>query len=73
MKFALLLWLALTVKLVHGAAFARRANLVGPDFSLKSSYDFIVVGGGTSGLTVADRLTENPRSEMSILGVYRRR
>ena len=25
---------------------------------LRTSYDFVVVGGGTSGLTVADRLTE---------------
>jgi ribulose 1,5-bisphosphate synthetase/thiazole synthase len=24
-----------------------------------SSYDYIIVGGGTSGLTVANRLTEN--------------
>lgn len=29
---------------------------------VSQSYDYIVVGGGTSGLTVADRLTENPRS-----------
>lgn len=63
----LLLWLSLTLELVCGAAFAHRASLVGPDRPLKSSYDFIVVGGGTSGLTVADRLTENPRSETSIL------
>ena len=26
---------------------------------LQSSYDYVVVGGGTSGLTVADRLTES--------------
>ena len=26
---------------------------------LSESYDYIVVGGGTSGLTVANRLTEN--------------
>ncbi len=28
-------------------------------------YDYIVVGGGTSGLTVADRLTEDGTSESS--------
>lgn len=70
MGFLLLLWLSLTIQLVCGAAFASRANLVGPDLPLKSSYDFIVVGGGTSGLTVADRLTENPTSESPFLRAY---
>jgi ribulose 1,5-bisphosphate synthetase/thiazole synthase len=26
---------------------------------LNGTYDYVIVGGGTSGLTVADRLTEN--------------
>jgi ribulose 1,5-bisphosphate synthetase/thiazole synthase len=26
---------------------------------LNATYDYIIVGGGTSGLTVANRLTEN--------------
>ena len=30
---------------------------------LADSYDFIIIGGGTSGLTVADRLTGNPNGE----------
>lgn len=29
---------------------------------LQDAYDYIVVGGGTSGLVVANRLSENPDS-----------
>lgn len=45
---------------VIGAQISRRAPTSSDD--LLDSYDFVVVGGGTSGLTAADRLTGNPES-----------
>lgn len=39
------------------------AGLIERDVVLQETYDFVVVGGGTSGLTIADRLTEDPNGE----------
>ena len=41
---------------------AKRAVIVDDISTLSSQYDYVIIGGGTSGLTVADRLTENPQS-----------
>jgi hypothetical protein len=41
---------------------------------LRDQYDFIIAGGGTSGLTVADRLTDAfPNSKSHISPLSRRR
>lgn len=31
--------------------------------SLRTDYDYVIIGGGASGLTVANRLTENDNSK----------
>lgn len=48
---------------IHAAALP--ATIVGHDVPSQPIYDFVIVGGGTAGLTVADRLTENPQSMFS--------
>lgn len=41
---------------------AERAVLIDDVSDLKAEYDYVIIGGGTSGLTVADRPTEHPNS-----------
>jgi hypothetical protein len=81
MKLGLALKLALIgtalARISPRSSFARTAkadsNLVSRSISsdgarfAKSSYDYIVVGGGTAGLTVAARLSENGRYTVGVL------
>ncbi|KAI5238533.1 glucose-methanol-choline oxidoreductase [Aureobasidium subglaciale] len=47
--------------------FALHAVVHNDTTHLIKSYDYIVVGGGTSGLVVANRLTENPRVNVLVI------
>ncbi|KAK0755066.1 GMC oxidoreductase-like protein [Schizothecium vesticola] len=52
------------------AASVPNANLKRQVSQLQSSYDFVVVGGGTSGLTVADRLTQHLTTKKTLVIEY---
>jgi NADPH-dependent 2,4-dienoyl-CoA reductase/sulfur reductase-like enzyme len=55
--------------LMVGTAFAQGksrtgyANLLQRGSEVKKAYDYVVVGAGTAGLTVADRLTADGKRE----------
>ena len=51
----------------HGTrAASLPATVVDRDVSLQPFYDLIIIGGGTAGLTVADRLTENSQNTANL-------
>ncbi|KAK4552242.1 hypothetical protein LTR86_010596 [Recurvomyces mirabilis] len=47
--------------------FAPRANVLKSASQLRSTYDYVVIGGGTSGLVVANRLTEDPSIDVLVI------
>ena len=49
----------LNVVLAESRLAPRHATIVDRQ-TVNSNYTFIIAGGGTAGLTLADRLTENP-------------
>ncbi|KAK5661361.1 hypothetical protein OQA88_11259 [Cercophora sp. LCS_1] len=58
-------FLALAVSLVHAV---HHFNVKRHTNELSTSYDFVIVGGGTCGLTLADRLTEHfPQKQILVV------
>jgi hypothetical protein len=68
----LLAWLALVCRTIGlpTPALTSRAILVEGASKLRSVYDYVIVGGGTSGLVVANRLTEDPKSTCRLWHVH---
>ncbi|KAI1114157.1 GMC oxidoreductase [Nemania sp. NC0429] len=68
--------LALWAAFLSGTAYSansprqqRNAPIQAPQrqFDVKSAYDYVIVGGGTSGLTVADRLSADGKSTVLVI------
>ncbi|KAH6842438.1 GMC oxidoreductase-domain-containing protein [Chaetomium sp. MPI-CAGE-AT-0009] len=60
--------LAALTRLSHASRKApERATAVSPGTAANTTYDFIIAGGGISGLTVADRLTEDPSVKVLVI------
>jgi hypothetical protein len=52
--------------LCDAGAVPRYSSIVNERTVKATTYDFVIVGGGVSGLTVADRLTEDPNSQIQL-------
>ena len=55
----------ITTLQVSGHPLGRYARIVGKETVSNTSYNFIIAGGGIAGLTVADRLTEDPKGRFA--------
>ncbi|PGH14019.1 hypothetical protein AJ79_03288 [Helicocarpus griseus UAMH5409] len=64
--FPIALIAVLTLTSAKPVAF-RHANVLSRAGDIKEAYDYVVVGAGTSGLTVADRLTEDGKHTVLVI------
>ena len=65
MKLDAIASLGLAVAVEATSELGRYATTIEARIAMNESYDFVVAGGGIAGLTVADRLTENPEGRQA--------
>jgi choline dehydrogenase len=62
--WALLLAAQLVFCLPRGV---ERSTIITEASQVEETYDYVIIGGGTSGLTVADRLTEDGQTKVLVI------
>jgi choline dehydrogenase len=55
------------VALCHTLSFSHSLSLPLLSSDETLTYDYIIIGGGTAGLTVASRLSENPNLQVAVI------
>ncbi|CAE6351120.1 unnamed protein product [Rhizoctonia solani] len=66
MKLLLSLSIITSASVITAEGLRRGLSSTGAEFASKS-FDYVVIGGGTAGLTLAARLSENPKTTVGVI------
>lgn len=67
MKYLLSVLLVSVVPITVGHSSVGYSKLLTRHEETRSEYDYVIIGGGTAGLTLADRLTEDGKCTCAII------